>query len=462
MKKNNPKQNKQNQKKINSDGLFHLHPFTDNYELAQQGTRIITSANGIYIKDASGNKLLDAMSGLWCANLGYGNKTLINAATKQLKKIAYYNHFFQCTTEPAIELSELIISLAPKTMKQVFYTSSGSEANDTALKLIWRHFQVRKQPKKRLIIARNNAYHGSTLVGASLGGMTWMHEQMEVLPYIHRVSQPYWFEEGREWSQKDFGIKVAGDLERKIHELGAENIAAFFAEPIQGAGGVIIPPESYWPQVKEVLSKHDILFVADEVICGFGRLGHWFGSHYFKLSPDLMIFAKAVTSGYIPLGGVLVGEKVSESLKHGGDFNHGFTYSGHPVACAVGVANVKEMMRKKIVEKVRDTIAPYFAKKWKTLETHPIVGESRVCGMVAAIELVADKKTMNRIGDKSKTGILCRSKSLEHGLVMRACGGAMIVAPPLIITTKEIDMLVARARAALDDTEKHCRKHGLL
>ena len=444
------------------DAGHHLHPFSDNKEIAQQGSRVITKGKGIYITDAHGKELLDAMSGLWCVNLGYGNRRLVQAATEQMKVLPYYNHFFQCTTQPATELAQEIIDVAPKGMKKVFFTSSGSEAIDTALKLVWRYHQIKKQPKKRIIITRKNAYHGSTVAGASLGGMAFMHGQMDVINNIQHVSQPYWFEDGRSWSPSDYGVKVAEDLEKKINKLGPENIAAFFAEPVQGAGGVIIPAETYWPRVRKILEKHNILFVADEVITGFGRLGNWFGSQTYNLKPDLMTFAKGVTSGYIPLGGVIVGGKVDEALATGGDFNHGYTYSGHPVACAVGLANMREIKRLSLIEKTRTVTAPYFAEAWAGLSDHLIVGEARVKGMMAAIELVVNKRTMKRIGDKDATGVVCRNYSLEEGIVMRACGGAMVVAPPLTITKKEIDLLVERAWSALDRTKRHFEKAGLI
>lgn len=440
------------------DSKYHLHPFTDSKSLAKEGSRIISRGKGCYIIDVDGKKYLDGMSGLWCVNLGYSCTELIKTATNQMKTLPYYNHFFQCSTEPAINLSAEILAVAPKGMRRVFYTSSGSEANDTALRLIWHHFSVLGKPKKNIIISRNNAYHGSTVASTALGGMSWMHAQMPKQPFVKHVSQPYWFEKkmsGANINEREFGVALAKELDEKITKIGADRVAAFWAEPIQGAGGVIIPPASYWPAVKKVLRKHDILLVADEVITGFGRVGSWFASSVYNLNPDLILFAKGVTSGYVPLGGVIVGNTVNASINRGGDFNHGFTYSGHPLACAIGLSAIKFMKKKKVVENVKNTIAPYFARELNTLKDHPIVGEVRVKGLLAAIELVKNKKTLKRIADVDEVGTVCRGFALDNGVVMRACGGAMVLAPPLVITKKEIDILISRVRKTLEDTKRH-------
>ncbi len=437
------------------DGDHYLHPFSDFKEIKEQGTRIITHAENIYIYTAEGDKLLDAMSGLWCCNLGYSQPSITDAVAKQMAELPFYNSFFQCTHPPAIELSKAISDLAPDHMNNVFFTNSGSEGNDTVIKMVNRYWTLKGKPEKKAIIARKNAYHGSTVAAASLGGMGYMHEQFNVLPNIHHVDQPYWFDEGGSMTPDEFGKKAAQSLEDKILELGPENVGAFIAEPIQGAGGVIIPPTSYWPAVQEILNRYDILFISDEVIFGFGRTGHWFGCDYFGTKPDLINFAKAVTNGYQPLGGVIVGDKVADVLKtDGGDFNHGFTYSGHPAACAAAIATLKIMKEEKIVDTIRDELGPYFASKLKGLANHSLVGEVRSVGLVGAIELVKNKNTRERFGDKGEAGSACRQASLNNGLVMRATGDIMLLAPPLVITKTQIDELFEKAEITLNQTEE--------
>ncbi|MCQ3829612.1 aspartate aminotransferase family protein [Microbulbifer elongatus] len=432
-----------------------LHPFTDFHDLGKQGTRVITSAEGAYITDIDGHRMLDGMSGLWCCNLGYSRREISEAIYEQLNKLPFYNSFFQCTTVPSIELADLLSEVTPAHMNNVFFTGSGSEANDTNLRIIRRYWDLLEQPEKRIVISRKNGYHGSTIGGASLGGMSGMHKQFQALDYIEHIEQPYWFGEGGDMSPEEFGVHAARSLDEKIQELGPEKVAAFIAEPIQGAGGVIIPPETYWPEVKKVLDQYDILLVMDEVIFGFGRTGEWFGADYYGMKPDLMTFAKAVTNGYFPLGGTMVSDRVAEVIKaKGGEFTHGYTYSAHPAACVAGIATLNILREEKIIERVRDTTGPYLAKRWAELADHPIVGEARSLGLVGALELVQDKGSRARFDDKCTAGAVCRDMSIKNGLVMRATGDTMIIAPPLILDTTQIDELVEKARRALDDTAK--------
>lgn len=432
-----------------------LHPFTDFHDLAQQGTRVITAAEGAYITDVDGHQLLDGMSALWCCNLGYSRSEITTAIHQQMQKLPYYNSFFQCTTTPSIELADVLTEITPAGLNNVFFTNSGSEANDTNLRLIRRYWDLLDQPSKRIVIGRNNGYHGSTIAAASLGGMSGMHKQFEPLDYVEHVQQPYWFGEGGDLSPEEFGLRAARSLDEKIQQLGPENVAAFIAEPIQGAGGVIIPPESYWPEIKRILAQYDILLAVDEVIFGFGRTGQWFGSDYYDLQPDLMTFAKAITNGYFPLGGTMVGDRIAKVIKSkGGEFTHGFTYSAHPAACVAGLATLKILREEKIIENVRDNTALYLAKRWNELADHPIVGEARSLGLVGALELVKDKAGRTRFDDQCTAGGICRDMSIKHGLVMRATGDTMIIAPPLIITTAQVDELIEKAHRALDDTAK--------
>jgi putrescine aminotransferase len=432
----------------------HLPPFTDYKALNAKGTRIITKASGVYLWDSEGHKILDAMAGLWCVNLGYGREELVEAATRQMRELPYYNLFFQTAHPPAVALAKAIADIAPAGMNHVFFTGSGSEANDTVLRMVRHYWAIKGQPAKKVVIGRWNGYHGSTIAGASLGGMKAMHEQSDgPIPGIEHIDQPYWFGEGGDMSPEEFGVRIADQLEQKILEVGEDKVAAFIAEPIQGAGGVIIPPESYWPRVKEILARYDILFIADEVICGFGRTGEWFGSDYYGLEPDLMPIAKGLTSGYIPMGGVVVRDEVVHTLNEGGEFYHGFTYSGHPVAAAVALENIRILREEKIVERVKTKTAPYLQSRWQELLDHPLVGEARGVGLLGALELVKNKKTRERFADPG-VGMLCREHCFRNGLVMRAVGDTMIISPPLVISEEQIDELIGKVRLCLDATAK--------
>ncbi|TBU96949.1 aspartate aminotransferase family protein [Phytopseudomonas dryadis] len=433
----------------------HLAPFSDFKQLGEKGPRIITRADGVYLWDSEGNKILDAMAGLWCVAIGYGRKELADAASRQMQELPYYNLFFQTATPPALELAKAIAELTPAGMNHVFFTGSGSEGNDTMLRMVRHYWALKGKPGKQVIIARENGYHGSTVAGASLGGMKGMHEQGGLpIPGIVHIAQPYWFGEGGDMTPEAFGIWAAEQLEKKILEVGEENVAAFIAEPIQGAGGVIIPPDSYWPKVREILARYEILFVADEVICGFGRTGEWFGSDFFGNTPDMMTIAKGLTSGYVPMGGLVVRDEIVEVLNEGGDFNHGFTYSGHPVAAAVALENIRILREEKIVERVKAETAPYLQRRLRELADHPLVGEVRGIGMLGAIELVKNKQTRERYPSDKAAGMICRGHCFDNGLIMRAVGDTMIISPPLVISQAEIDELVEKARHCLDLTAR--------
>ncbi|WP_312481124.1 aspartate aminotransferase family protein [Stutzerimonas nitrititolerans] len=430
----------------------HLPPFTDYKALNAKGTRVITKASGVYLWDSEGHKILDAMAGLWCVNVGYGREELVEAAARQMRELPYYNLFFETSHPPAIALAKAIADVAPPGMNHVFFTGSGSEANDTVLRMVRHYWATKGKPGKKVVIGRWNGYHGSTVAGASLGGMKAMHGQGDgPIPGIEHIDQPYWFGEGGALDPEEFGVRVAQQLEQKILEVGEDKVAAFIAEPIQGAGGVIIPPASYWPKIREILARYDILFVADEVICGFGRTGEWFGSDYYGNAPDLMPIAKGMTSGYLPMGGVVVRDEVVQTLNEGGEFYHGFTYSGHPVAAAVALENIRILREEKIVERVKAKTAPYLQSRWQELAEHPLVGEARGVGMLGALELVKNKKTRERFTEPG-VGMLCRQHCFQNGLVMRAVGDTMIISPPLVINEEEIDELIVKARRCLDAT----------
>ena len=441
------------------DSAHFLHPFTDFKDLNSRGARVITEAKDIYVWDSEGRRMLDAMSGLWCVNVGYGRKELADAAHTQMMQLPYYNSFFQTTNVPAATLAAKLASLAPtvgdRSFDHVFYSSSGSESNDSNVRMVRRYWDLLGQPERKVIIGRVNGYHGSTMAGASLGGMSGMHAQGDLpIPNITHIEQPYYFENALPGESSDaFGLRAAGWLEQKILEIGPEKVAAFIGEPVQGAGGVIIPPATYWPEIQRIVDKYGILLVSDEVICAFGRVGHWFAFEKFGYKPDLVTFAKAITSGYIPLGGVMVGNRVAKVLiEQGGEFNHGYTYSGHPVACAVALANLEIMERENLVGRVRDDVGPYLAQQFAGLSSHPLVGVAETCGLMAGLVLVKDKAHKTPFPSELEVGMRCRAHCFANGLIMRAVGDRMIIAPPLTITHAQIDELMGLIHKVLDLT----------
>ncbi|MBA6413451.1 aspartate aminotransferase family protein [Parahaliea sp. F7430] len=438
------------------DRSHHLHPFTDLQNHAEQGGRIVNRAEHIYIYDTDGQRMLDGMSGLWCCNLGYSQPQIAEAVYRQLQELPYYNNFFKCANQPAVELARALVEVTPAQFNHVFFTNSGSEANDTNIRLVHRYFDLLGKPEKKLFISRKNAYHGSTIASSSLGGMDGMHKQTRGLDYVHHINQPHWFANGGELSPDEYGLQVAGELEAKIQQLGEDKVAAFIAEPVQGAGGVIIPPDSYWPEIQRICDAYDILLIADEVICGFGRTGKWFGSETYGIKPQLMTFAKAVTNGYMPLGGVMVGDQVAKVLlAGGGEFTHGLTYSGHPASCAAALATLDILRSTNIIEHAAEHIAPYFQGRLREFEQHPLVAQVRGQGMFAALELVADKSSRKRLAPDSAGAIYCRDRANKNGLMVRQTGDAMIMAPPLICNREEIDILIEKLAIALDETAVH-------
>jgi putrescine aminotransferase len=445
------------------DSAHYMHPFTDHKGLAGKGSRVITKADNIYIWDSAGEKILDAMSGLWCVNVGYGRKELVDAAAKQMLELPYYNSFFQTTNVPAVKLAEKIIQLAGDNYSHVFFSSSGSESNDTNIRMVRHYWATLGQPERTVIISRNNAYHGSTLVGSSLGGMGGMHAQGGMISGIEHIEQPYHYGIAPNQDRDAFGIEAAGWLEKKILEVGQDKVAAFIGEPVQGAGGVIIPPKTYWPEIQRICDKYGILLICDEVICGFGRLGKWFGSQLLGCKPDLMTFAKGVTSGYIPLGGVVVGKRVAKVLiEKGGEFNHGYTYSGHPTACAVALANIEIIEREGLLDKVLNETGPYLAQKYAELASHPLVGGAETLGLVAGFVLMKDKASHLHFDEDLGVGMICRGHCFSNGLIMRAVGDRMIIAPPLVITKAQIDEMVVLIKRCLDATLADLKLQGAI
>jgi putrescine---pyruvate transaminase len=445
------------------DSAHYMHPFTDHKGLAEKGARIITKADGIYIWDSEGHKILDAMSGLWCVNAGYGRKALVDAASRQMQELPYYNSFFQTANVPAVKLAERIVKLAGDNYSHVFFSSSGSESNDTNIKMVRHYWATLGQPERKVIISRINAYHGSTMAGGSLGGMSGMHAQSGIISDIVHIEQPYHYGLAPNEDRDAFGLRAAGWLEQKILEIGADKVAAFIGEPVQGAGGVIIPPKTYWPEIQRICDKYGILLICDEVICGFGRIGKWFGSQLLGAKPDLMTFAKGVTSGYLPLGGVVIGKRVAGVLiEQGGEFNHGYTYSGHPVACAVALANIDMIEKEDLVDKVLNETGPYLAKKYAELSKHPLVGGAESIGLMAGFVLMKDKANHVAFDEEAGVGMICRGHCFANGLIMRAVGDRMIIAPPLTITKAQIDEMMVLIYTCLDKTLADLQKLGLV
>jgi putrescine aminotransferase len=435
------------------DAAHHLHPFTDHRALHEHGVRLITHAEGVFLHDDRGNKILDGMAGLWCVNLGYSRRELAEAANAQMLKLPYYNTFFKTTNQPAAALAQRLARLAPEGLNHAFFACSGSEAVDSALRIARVFWQTLGQPNKKIIISREYGYHGSTTLGASAGGMVDMHRQAGDMPNFVQVLPPYWYGYGGQMSPAEFGRYAAKQLEDKIHELGPENIAAFIGEPLQGAGGVIIPPETYWPEVNRICQDHDILLIADEVICGFGRTGQMFGSDTFGIEPDMMTLAKAITSGYLPLSATMVGDRVADVLINDtGEFYHGFTYSGHPVACALALANLDIIENEHWVARAAETGATLREKLHAALDDHPMVGEIRGIGLIGAIELTADRRTRKFFANKGRVGAICRDFCIENNLIMRAVRDAMVFSPPLIIAPEEVDLMVERIVRSIDQT----------
>ena len=450
------------------DTAHYMHPFTDHKALGAKGARVMVRGEGIYLWDSEGNKILDGMSGLWCVNVGYGRKSISDAVYRQMETLPFYNSFFNTTNVPAVLLANKLSAISPAQFNHVYFTGSGSEANDTNLRMVRRYWDVLGYKQRHTIISRHNSYHGSTVAGASLGGMTDMHAQGGLpIPGIVHIGQPNYLESGRGMTEDAFGIEAASWLEQKILEVGPDKVAAFIGEPVQGAGGVIIPPATYWPEIQRICDKYGILLIADEVICGFGRLGRWFSSELFGIRPDLITFAKGVTSGYIPLGGVLVGDRVAEVLiGQGGEFNHGFTYSGHPVACAAALENIRILEEEKLIERVADDTGPYLKQRFTELADHPLVGYADSCGFVAGLNLVRTKagNPHDNVAFDSELGVgmVCRGHMFGNGMIMRAVGDRMIIAPPLVMTREQIDEMIALIRHCLDLTYADVQQRGWL
>jgi putrescine aminotransferase len=449
-------------KTLRSLDLAHHLPAQQNYRLMQElgGSRIIARAKGCRIEDAEGRSLLDGMAGLWCVNVGYGREELARAAYEQMLELPFYNTFFRTATAPVVLLAARLAKLTGGDLTHFFFCNSGSEANDTAFRLARQYWQIAGQPKRKIFISRWNAYHGSTVAGVSLGGMKFMHAQGGLpIPGIEHVMQPYSFNEGFGESAEAFAERAANAIEERILAVGPENVAAFIGEPVQGAGGVIIPPPGYWPRVETICRRHGILLIVDEVICGFGRLGRWFGHQHFGVTPDIVTMAKGLSSGYLPISATAVSSRIVEALRaHNDEFAHGFTYSGHPTCAAVALKNVEIIEREGLVARVAADVGPYLAKALASLASHELVGEVRSLGLIGGIEIVSQKGTNQRFGGKEgKAGPIVRDLCIANGLMVRGIRDSIVMCPPLIITHAEIDEMVGTFRKSLDEARAPLR-----
>ena len=443
-----------------------LHPYTPLHTLRENGQLVIGRGKGIHVYDTQGRPFIEGMSGLWCAGLGFGDEEMIEAATEQMHTLPYYHLFGAKGMEPAIELAEALKEIAPMPVSKVFFTSSGSEANDTQVKLAWYMNNARGKPDKKKIISRVKAYHGVTIMSASLTGLPYNHIGWDLpVERVLHTDCPHYYRFGQDGeSEAEFTARIVKSLRDLIEREGPDTIAAMIAEPVMGAGGVIVPPQGYYPAIKAVLDEHDIILIDDEVINGFGRTGNWWGCQTLDMTPTTISAAKQLTAAYAPLGAVMVPEDIYQAyVDHSakiGTFGHGFTYGGHPLGCALGVKAIEIYKRRDIIGHVR-TLAPVFEKRMRALENHPLIGEARFCGLVGGAEIVADKTTRKPFDPKAGVGPQV-SKFLEgHGVILRAIGDTIALCPPMIITEAEIVELFDRFERALDDAEAWVSKQGL-
>ncbi|HUB48511.1 MAG TPA: aspartate aminotransferase family protein [Acetobacteraceae bacterium] len=445
------------------DIAWHLHPFTNMRRLESEGPLVITSGHGIHVTDESGRDYIDAMAALWCVGLGFSEKRLADAAYRQMLELPYASTFGQRSHPAAIALAEKLIALMPVPMSKVFFNNSGSEANDTAVKLVWYYNNAIGRPRKKKIIARMKGYHGSTVASASLAGLPYMHMDFDLpIAGIRHTDCPAFYRGARPGeTEEDFASRMAENLDALIEREGPDTVAAFIAEPVQGAGGVVVPPRTYFAKVQEVLRRHDVLMIADEVICGFGRTGNMFGSETFGIAPDIMTVAKSLSSAYLPISATIINEKLYQGLASNSEklasFTHGFTYSGHPVCCAVALETLKIYQERDLIGHVQ-SVAPKFQAGLRQFLDHPLVGDVRGVGLMGGLELVRDKATKQPFDAKAGVGSFFEQCAHEQGLLMRGRGEQLVLSPPLIITGAEIDDLLARLGRALDSTAAYVRR----
>ena len=439
------------------DVAYQLHPFTNLRKHEAEGPLVITGGHGIYVHDEAGREYIEALAGLWCASLGFGEERLVEAATRQMRKLPYYHQFASKAHDTAVDLAERLIGLLPVRMSKVFFNNSGSEANDTAVKLVWYYNNARGRYRKKKIISRLRAYHGITVASASLTGMLTAHRDFDLpLPAIRHADCPDYYRHGRPGeSEEEFATRMAESLEAQILREDPDTVAAFIAEPVMGAGGVIVPPRTYFDKVQAVLKQYDVLFIADEVICGFGRTGRMFGSETFGLAPDIVVMAKALSSAYLPISATAISEEIYQALLAESDkigiFAHGYTYSGHPVCCAVALETLAIMKERDLVGHVQ-RVGPRLRAGLSRFADHPLVGDVRGVGLIAGMELVKDKATHAQFDPPGSVGSVFVARAQAHGLIVRNLQDTIALCPPLIITESEIDEVLQRVERALADT----------
>ena len=446
-----------------------LHPYTNLAEHRTTGPTVISRGEGVYVYDDNGRRYLEGMAGLWCTALGFSEKRLVEAATRQMEKLPTYHIFNGRSTEPTIELAEALLKIVPPSLRngQVLFANSGSEANDQAAKVVWYYNNAIGRPRKKRIIGRVRGYHGITVFAGSMTGQIPNHVDFD-LPVggVIRADCPSHYLYGHKGeSETAFVDRLVGNLEQLIERENPATIAAFIAEPVNGAGGVIVPPRDYFPRVQEVLRRHDILFIADEVICGFGRTGNMFGCETFGIEPDIMTVAKALSSAYLPISATVISDTIVEAVtRHAGklgNFAHGFTYAGHPVSAAVALETLKIYEERDIVGVVRE-IAPHLQGRLRALGDHPLVGEARGVGLIGALQIVADKATRAPLPPSAGIARFVQERAMERGVMIRAAPDAVYVCPPLIITTSQIDELFEGLHGALDDGYAEAVRQGLV
>ena len=448
------------------DVASHLHSYTNARKLEQEGPLVLTEGKGIYVYDTAGKEYIEGLSGLWCAALGFGEERLVEAAARQMRKLPYFHNFAQKTGLPAVELAEKLLEIAPVPMSKVFFANSGSEANDTVIKLVWYYNNALGRPEKKKIISRIKGYHGVTVATASLTGLPNNHRDFDLpIANILHAPCPHHYRFGHDGeSEEDFATRMAAELDKMIEDEGPDTVAAFIGEPVMGAGGVLVPPETYWDKIQPVLKKHDVLLIADEVICGFGRTGNMFGCQTFGIKPDIVTMAKALSSAYLPISAVMISDEIYQGVADNSDkiglFGHGFTYSGHPVSAAVALEALKIYEESRLVEHAR-AVAPALQDGLRRFSDHPLVGEVRGLGLIAGVELVADKASKAAFDPLGKVGPYLGARAQEHGLIIRPLMDTIAFCPPLIITEQQIaDMLSCFGRA-LDDTAEWVAAEGL-
>jgi len=440
-----------------SDIAHHLHSYTNLTQHEETGPLVLSHGKGIYVYDEQGREYIEGLAGMWCASLGFGEEALVDAAVEQMRKLPYYHTFASSSTAPPVKLAERLKALAPAPMSKVYFTNSGSEANDTVMKMVWYYNNAVGRPKKKKFISRLKGYHGVTVASGSLTGIPINHKDFDLpIANILHTDCPHYYRFGKSGeSEEDFATRMAESLDRMIVAEGADTVAAFIAEPVMGAGGVIVPPATYFEKIQAVLKKHDVLMIADEVICGFGRTGNFWGSETFGIQPDILVCSKALSAGYLPISAILINEAIYQGLvdesRKIGVFGHGFTQSGNPTCAAVALRTLELMDERNLLEHVR-SVAPRFQTKLRAFAGHPLVGEARGVGLLGGLELVADKATKASFDPAKKVGIFLIARARERGLIIRSLNDTVAFCPPLIIDEGQIDEMMERFSKALDAT----------